>query len=192
MADIKLLCALKYLRQIACGEIQSEAKKVLCGRTGTEMIDTEACRDRIHMPVSIPPGFSASEVMGYTKGKRSPIIFDKFSNMKYRYGNRQFRRRGHCADTAGRNKKAMEEYIRDQLQEDNEYERLTTKELFDPVAGEPATGKKQIQKGSRREKELRSAIFCRLPVNRLAAGSPSERVKAAGLWPLRSQIQTTG
>ena len=40
-------------------------------------------------------------------------------------------------DTVGRNKKAIEEYIRNQLQEDREYEQLTMKELVDPFTGEP-------------------------------------------------------
>ncbi len=69
------------------------------------------------------------------------MIFDQFANMKYRYGNRQFWCRGYYVDTVGRNQKAIEEYIRNQLKEDKEYEQLTMKELIDPVTGEP--GKKE-------------------------------------------------
>ncbi len=64
------------------------------------------------------------------------MIFDKFANMKYRYGNRQFWCRGYYVDTVGRNKKVIEEYIRNQLTEDKNYEQLTMKELFDPFTGE--------------------------------------------------------
>ena len=46
-------------------------------------------------------------------------------------------------NTAGRNKKAAEEYIRKQLKEDKEYEQLTMKELFDPFTGEPVTKDKK-------------------------------------------------
>ncbi len=67
------------------------------------------------------------------------MILDKFANMKFRYGNRQFWCRGYQVDTVGRNKKAIEEFTRNQLKEDKEYERLTMKELFDPFAGEPVT-----------------------------------------------------
>ena len=28
--------------------------------------------------------------MGYLKGKRSLMIFEKYANMKYKYGNRHF------------------------------------------------------------------------------------------------------
>ena len=76
------------------------------------------------------------------------MVFDRFANMKYRYGNRQFWCRGYYVDTVGRNKKVIEEYIRNQLQEDKEYEQLTMKELFDPFTGEPVTkDKKQARTG---------------------------------------------
>ena len=42
--------------------------------------------------------------------------------------------------TAPSNKKAIEEYIRNQLAEDKQYEQLTMNELIDPFTGEP--GKK--------------------------------------------------
>ena len=45
---------------------------------------------------------------------------------------------GPYVDTVGRNKKAIEEYIRNQLAEDKQYEQLTMKELIDPFTGEPA------------------------------------------------------
>ena len=141
-----IVFAPKYRRQIIYGKIKSEIGKilrVLCERKGIEIIEAEACPDHIHMLVSIPPKYSVSEVMGYLKGKSSLMIFDKFANMKYRYGNRQFWCRGYYVDTVGRNKKAIEEYIRNQLQEDKEYEQLTMKEVFDPFTGEPVTKDKK-------------------------------------------------
>ena len=95
------------------------------------------------MLVSIPSKYSVSEFMGYLKGKSSLMIFDKFANMKYRYGNRQFCCRGYYVDTVGRNKKAIEEYIRNQLKEDKEYEQLIMKEWIDPFTGEPGNKDKK-------------------------------------------------
>ena len=46
-------------------------------------------------------------------------------------------------DTVGRNKKAIEEYIRNQLKEDKEYEQLTMKELIDPFRGEQSNKDKK-------------------------------------------------
>ena len=129
----------KYRRQIVYGKLKTEIGKILrtlCERKGVEIIEAEACRDHIHMLLNIPPKYSVSEFMGYLKGKSSLMIFDRFANLKYRYGNRQFWCRGYYVTTVGINKKAVEEYIRNQLQEDKEYEQLTMKELIDPFTGE--------------------------------------------------------
>ena len=70
------------------------------------------------MLVSIPPKLGVSSFVGYLKGKSSLMIFDRHANLKYRYGNRKFWCKGFYVDTAGRNKKVIENYIRNQLQED--------------------------------------------------------------------------
>jgi putative transposase len=134
-----IVFAAKYRRQVVFGRLKGEIGKIireLCERKGVEIIEAEACPDHIHMLVSIPPKISVSEFMGYLKGKSSLMIFDKFANMKYRYGNRQFWCRGYYVDTVGRNKKVIEEYIRNQLEEDKNYEQLTMKEMIDPFTGE--------------------------------------------------------
>ena len=109
----------------------------LCAYKEVEIIEAEACPDHIHMLVSIPPKYSVAQIMGYLKGKTSLMIFEKYANMKYKYGNRHFWCRGYYVDTVGKNKKAIEEYIRNQLQEDKAYEQLTMKEYVDPFTGEP-------------------------------------------------------
>ena len=109
----------------------------LCEYKQVEIIEAEACKDHIHMLVSIPPKYSVAQIMGYLKGKSSLMIFEKYANMKYKYGNRHFWCRGYYVDTVGRNKKAIEQYIRNQLQEDHAYEQLSIKEYIDPFTGEP-------------------------------------------------------
>ena len=44
---------------------------------------------------------------------------------------------GGDVDTAGRNAKAIQEYVRNQLQEDIATEQLCLKEFTDPLIGEP-------------------------------------------------------
>ena len=87
------------------------------------------------MLVRIPPKYSVSEIMGYLKGKSSLIIFDGHANLKYKYENRHFWCRGYYVDTVGRNKKAIEKYIKNQLQEDIMNDQLTIKEYIDPFTG---------------------------------------------------------
>ena len=65
------------------------------------------------------------------------MIFEKYANMKYKYGNRHFWCRGYYVDTVGRNKKVIEQYIRNQLQQDYEEEQLSIKEFVDPFTGQP-------------------------------------------------------
>ena len=109
----------------------------LCEYKQVEILEAEACKDHIHMLVSIPPKYSVSQIMGYLKGKSSLMIFEKYANMKYKYGNRHFWCRGYYVDTVGRNKKAIEQYIRNQLQEDISADQMSIKEYIDPFTGEP-------------------------------------------------------
>jgi len=95
-----------------------EILRKLCEQKGVEILEAQACPDHIHMLVSIPPSLSVSSFVGYLKGKSSLMIFDRHANLKYKYGNRHFWCRGYYVDTVGQNKKAIAEYIRNQLQED--------------------------------------------------------------------------
>ena len=110
---------------------------------GIEIIAAEACPDHIHMFVRIPPKYSVSEVMGYLKGKSSLMIFERHANLKYKYGNRHFWCRGYYVDTVGKNAEKIEEYIRNQLKEDLEYDQMTLKEYVDPFTGEPVQPSKK-------------------------------------------------
>ena len=135
-----IVFAPKYRRQIIYGKIKADIGKMLrklCEYKGVEILEAEACKDHIHMLVSIPPKYSVSQIMGYLKGKSSLMIFEKYANMKYKYGNRHFWCRGYYVDTVGRNKKVIEQYIRNQLQQDYEEEQLSIKEFVDPFTGQP-------------------------------------------------------
>lgn len=63
------------------------------------------------------------------------MIFEKFANLKYKYGNRHFWFRGFYVDTVGKNKKAIEDYIRNQEQEDMIADQISLKEYMDPFKG---------------------------------------------------------
>ena len=136
-----IVFAPKYRRQVIYGKIKVDIGKMirkLCEYKQIEILEAEACKDHIHMLISVPPKYSISQVMGYLKGKSSLMIFEKYANLKYKYGNRHFWCRGFYVDTVGRNKKAIAEYIRNQLHEDHEAEQLSIKEYIDPFTGEPA------------------------------------------------------
>lgn len=128
----------KYRRQEIYGKIKVDIGKILrqlCDQKGIEIIEAELCPDHVHMLLAIPPKYSVAQVMGYLKGKSSLMIFDRHANMKYKYGNRHFWCRGYYVDTVGRNKKAIEEYIRNQLTEDIANDQISLKEYMDPFTG---------------------------------------------------------
>ena len=128
----------KYRRLEIYGAIKADIGKILrqlCQQKGVEIIEAEACPDHIHMLISIPPKYSVSQIMGFLKGKSSLMIFDRHANLKYKYGNRHFWARGYYVDTVGRNKKQVQEYIRNQLQEDQIADQIGLKEFVDPFTG---------------------------------------------------------
>ncbi len=92
------------------------------------------------MLVEIPPKYSVADIVDYIKGKSSLMIFDRHANLKYKYGNRHFWCRGYYVDTVGKNAKKIEEYIRQQLQEDIASDQITMKEYIDPFTGEKIKG----------------------------------------------------
>ena len=135
-----IVFAPKYRRQVIYGKIKADIGvmlRKLCEYKKIEIMEAEACKDHIHMLVSIPPKYSVSQIMGYSKGKSSLMIFEKYANMKCKYGNRHFWCRGYYVDTVGRKKKQIQEYIRNQLQEDIASDQMTMKEYIDPFTGQP-------------------------------------------------------
>ena len=135
-----IVFAPKYRRQIIYGKIKADIGQMLrklCEYKGIEIIEAEACKDHIHMLVSIPPKHSIAQIMGYLKGKSSLMIFEKYANLKYKYGNRHFWCRGYYVSTVGANKKAIQEYIKNQLQEDYSDDQMSMKEYVDPFTGQP-------------------------------------------------------
>ena len=67
------------------------------------------------------------------------MVFDRHANLRYKYGNRHFWCRGYYVDTVGRNEKAIQEYVRNQLQEDIAADQISLKEFTDPFTGEPVS-----------------------------------------------------
>ena len=133
-----IVFAPKYRRKEIYGKIRADIGRilrVLCQRKGIEILEAECCPDHIHMLVKIPPKYSVSAVVGYLKGKSALMIFDKYANLKYKYGNRHFWCRGYYVDTVRKNTKKIAEYIRIQLEEDRIEDQISIKEYIDPFMG---------------------------------------------------------
>ena len=127
-----IVFAPKYRRKVAYGKMKQDIANILsmlCKRKGVEIVEAEICPDHVHMLVKIPPSLSVSSFVGYLKGKSALQIFQKWGNMKFAYRNREFWCKGYYVDTAGKNTKAIKEYIANQLKQDRESDQLS---LFDP------------------------------------------------------------
>ena len=101
-----IVFAPKYRRQVIYGKIKQDVGQMLrklCEYKGVEIIEAEACKDHIHMLVSIPPKYSVSQIMGYLKGKSSLMLYEQFGYLKFKYRNRAFWCRGYYVDTVGKN-----------------------------------------------------------------------------------------
>ena len=136
--EYHIVFAPKYRRQVIYGQIKKDIGEILrklCDEKKVEILEAEACKDHIHMLVSVPPYLSIAQFMGFLKGKSSLMIFDRHANLKYKYGSRNFRCRGYYVDTVGRNERIISEYIQKQLQEDHMSDQISMKEYIDPFTG---------------------------------------------------------
>ena len=146
MAHTKWMCKYhivfipKYRRKAIYGQYREDLREIirnLCRYKGIEIIEGHMMPDHVHLVLSIPPKISVSSFMGYLKGKSSLMIFQKYGNMKFAYRNREFWCRGYYVDTTGKNTKAIQAYIQNQLKVDEETDQLS---FFDPR--DPFTGSK--------------------------------------------------
>lgn len=60
------------------------------------------------------------------------MLFERFTNLKYKYGNRHLWCWRYYVDTVGRNKKAIQEYIKNQMKEDMIADQMTLKKYENP------------------------------------------------------------
>ena len=130
----------KYRRMIIYHKLRRDIIEILTllinRKPDVKLISGEACPDHIHMLLEIPPKYAVADFMGYLKSKSTLMIFDRYANMKYKYGNRKFWAKGYYCVTVGHNEEAVKRYIRNQLQEDRLYNQMSMKEFIDPFTGE--------------------------------------------------------
>ena len=128
----------KYRRKEIYGKLRKDIGEILrklCDEKGVEIIEAKACPEHIHMLVSIPPHLSVAQFMGFLKSKSALMIFDRHSNLKYKYGRRNFWSRGYFVDTVGKNERVIQEYIKNQLERDYVQDQVSLKEYIDPFTG---------------------------------------------------------
>ncbi len=111
----------KYRRKVVYGRLRLEIGKILrrlCEYKGIEIIEATACRDHLHMCISIPPKYSVFSVVGYLKGKSAIEIFEKFSKVRRNFRGHHFWARGYYVNTVGLDEAKVRNYIKNQEESD--------------------------------------------------------------------------
>ena len=127
----------KYRRKIIYNQIKKDVGHILrslCEHKGVELIEGHLVPDHVHMLVAIPPKLSVASFMGYLKGKSALMVFDRHSNLKYKFGNRHFWADGYYVSTVGLNEQTIRKYIKEQEIADIAHDKITG-ERNDPFEG---------------------------------------------------------
>lgn len=141
-----IVFAPKYRRQVIYGKTKKdigEILRTLCERKGVEFHRSNSVKGSCTYACKYPTQNKCVCICRIFKGKSSLMIFDRHVNLKYRYGNRKFWCTGYYVDTVGRYKKVIEEYIRNQIQDDIVAEQLSMMEYIDLFTGEELQKRKR-------------------------------------------------
>ena len=127
----------KYRRKIIYNQYRESLReiiKLLCKYKGVEILEGHLMPDHVHLVLSIPPKLSVSAFMGYLKGKSALMMFERYANLKYKFGNRKFWAEGYYVSTVGLNEATVRKYVREQEMHDQAVDKLSAKEYEDPFA----------------------------------------------------------
>ena len=104
----------------------------LCDSKGVNIVEAECI-----MLVEIPLHLSISSFIGHLKSKSSFMIFDKYANLKYKYGNAHFGIEDILWIQLGRYELVMKDYIKNRLEDDIMNAQISLKEFADPFTDKP-------------------------------------------------------
>ena len=104
----------KYRFRILKGDVAKSLRTIirqLCELKKIEILAGNVQVDPVHLVISFPPKYSASEVVGFLKGKSAIKIFDRHLDLKKRYWGRHFWAKGYCVSTVGLDEEKIKEYV---------------------------------------------------------------------------------
>lgn len=126
----------KYRRKIIYYQLRKDIQKIIKDLwKGIEIVEGHMMSDYVHLLLSISPKYSISQIMWYLKGKSAMMIFERHSNLKYKFGNRHFWAEGYYVSTVGLNTATIQKCIREQEKEEQIMDKLKTKEYVNPFKG---------------------------------------------------------
>lgn len=78
--------------------------------------------DHVHMCISVPPKYSAAQVIGYIKGNSAIAVARQFGGKKRNFNGESLWARGYAVSTVGFELEEVRKYIRHQEKLDNKDE----------------------------------------------------------------------
>jgi len=118
----------KYRRKVLYGELRKhlgEMFKGLARQKESKVMEGHLMPDHVHMFISIPPKYAVAQVIGFIKGKSAIHIARTYGGRKKNFVGEHFWARGYYVSTAGKDEKAVREYIKKQEEEEERLEQLS-------------------------------------------------------------------
>ena len=115
----------KYRFRILKGDVAKSVRAIirqLCEWKKIEILAGNVQLDHVHLVISFPPKYSASEVVGFLKGKSEIRIFDRHIDLKKRYWGRHFWAKGYCVSTVGLDEEKIKQYVTWQTKKNKDIE----------------------------------------------------------------------
>ena len=137
LSKYHIVIVAKYRRRVIYNQNRKDLQEIirtLCKYKGVEILEGHMMPDHEHLLLSILPKTSIASFMGYLKGKSALMMFDKYANLKNKFGNRHFWAEGQYVSTVGLNESTIRKYIQDQEKADIALDKLSVKEYADPFS----------------------------------------------------------
>ena len=105
----------KYRYKVLSGDVAHRLREVVrqtCEQLELHILRGVVSRDHVHLFVSAPPKWSASEIMRRVKGRSARKLFEEFPRLKKRYWGKHLWARGYFCVTSGElTQEMVEQYL---------------------------------------------------------------------------------
>lgn len=140
LRECHIVFAPKHGRKVIHDQYRKDLGEIpgqLCQWKGVETMEGHLMPDHARMPDGIPPKTGVSSLVGYLKGKGSPLMFDRHANLKHEFGNRRLWAEGHCVPAVGPDEATIAKHVREQERADIALDGPGAREYEDPFARGP-------------------------------------------------------
>lgn len=101
-----------------------EVFRKLAAQKESQKLEGHLMPDHVHMMISIPLKYAASQVIGFIKAKCAIHLARVHGERKRNFVGQHFSARGYFVSTGGRDEAVIREYIKNQEQEDERLDQL--------------------------------------------------------------------